>query len=90
MFESSPWSNTILILQCIITRPVITLLQCGLDRHVDDNERYDPLKQRSFILDIHAVLWNSPLSKWYLSFFMNRRQNITNPSTNSTYDRALK
>ena len=46
-----------------ITRPVITLLQCGLDRHVDDNERYDSLQQRSFILYIHAVGVGQPLSK---------------------------
>ena len=30
--------------------------ECGLDRHVDNTERYNPLQQRSFILYIHAVL----------------------------------
>ena len=30
--------------------------ECGLKRHVNHNERYDPPQQRSFILYFHAVL----------------------------------
>ena len=58
---------------CIYHIPLAVLTQWerGLDRHVDDNEHYDSLQQRSFILDIHAVGMVSHCQRCFLSFFVN-------------------
>ena len=40
------------------------------------------------ILYIHAVGVGQPFSKWYLSYFLIKRQNITSSSTNCAYLRS--